>query len=118
MNGWENLASLSVFRWDDTRQPNSPLCAGSHVNVTSTKFVLEWVPLSHCQPILLRPGFLYALGLGASLHTPYKKVFLFLCIFSRQHEHQVMESFRDVHNTTADLVASSLRHAMLRVVCY
>ncbi len=68
--------SLSVFRRDDARRPDSTLCAASHVNIPSM-FVLEWVPknkknfipLLHWQPILLRQNFLYASGQGANLHT-------------------------------------------------
>lgn len=35
----KSILSLSVFRRDAARRPDTPLCAASHVNIPSTIFV-------------------------------------------------------------------------------
>lgn len=79
VNGWENLARHCLCL--EGMMPGG-LTKRSVPTVTSTFLppCLFWngysrkknfIPLLHCQPILLRQGFLYASGLGADLHTSY-----------------------------------------------
>lgn len=73
--------------------------------VTSTflpPFVLEGVSQSHCQPILLRQGFLYALGMTTLLCPSYTvRIMSSLFILSWQSVYQPVEQFKDMLNTRA-----------------
>ena len=81
VNGWENVASHCLCL--DGMMPSrsdSPLCAGSHVNIPSTMFVLEWVPRLPGLPLLLRLGFPDTLGPSANLHTSYTVTVTLSCM--------------------------------------